>query len=241
MTEKKDHCFVIMPFGGYFDQYYSDIYKPAIEANGLVAIRADSLFRPSTIISDIWEFTNSSKIMLADLTETNPNVMYELGLAHAIAKPTILISETIDSVPFDLRSLRVLTFNKNETGWDAKLKKNISQSIAETLSSPIDAVLPTFLKLKPNIPEVNEFSTDLLEIKQMLNKAISGSMQTDGPKTINPKFKVLGSKEFYDAVADAKRLYFNDGLEVSDIKQHLMDKYSISQISADDIFKKVRN
>ncbi len=241
MRENKEHCFVIMPFGGYFDQYYTDIYKPSIEANGLVSLRVDSLLKPSTIVSDIWELTNSSKIMLADLTGINPNVMYELGLAHAIAKPTILISETIDSVPYDLRSIRVLTFDKNETGWDEKLRKNLTQSIAETLTSPIDSVLPAFLKLKPNNPEVNEFSTDLLEIKQMLNKAISGSMQTDNAKTANSKFKILGPKEFFAAVAEAKKLYFQDGLELFDIKKRLIEEYSISQITADDIFKKVRN
>jgi hypothetical protein len=229
-----------MPFGGYFDQYYNDIYKPAIEDNGLTSIRADSLFRPSTIISDIWEFTNSSKIMLADLTSTNANVMYELGLAHAIAKPTILISEKIDDVPFDLRSLRVLTFNKNETNWDTKLREKITKSISETLNSPTDAVLPTFLKIKPNVPEVNVLTSDVIEIKQMLNKVISSSLPSDDNTKTSSKPKVLGSSEFIDAVAEARKLYFQDGWEIADIKHHLINHYSISQIAADDIFKRIR-
>ena len=229
-----------MPFGGYFDQYYNDIYKPAIEENDMIAIRADSLFRPSTIISDIWEFTNSATIMLADLTGTNPNVMYELGLAHAIAKPTILISETIESVPFDLRSLRVLTFDKNETTWDTKLRMKIKQSISETLNSPIDAVMPTFLRVKPNIPEVTEFSTDLIEIKQMLNKAISGSLRFWESEK-KSKSKILNEEVFREAVRVAKKLYYDDGWEISNIKHHLVRRYSIDPITADDIFKRARN
>jgi len=47
-------------------------------------------------------------VLLADLTGKNPNVFYELGLAHALAKPVILIAETLDDIPFDLRALRVI-------------------------------------------------------------------------------------------------------------------------------------
>jgi hypothetical protein len=50
----RDVCFVIMPFGGWLDDYYQDIYCPAIEAAGLEPHRADDLFRPSTIVNDIW-------------------------------------------------------------------------------------------------------------------------------------------------------------------------------------------
>src|SRR5690349_20368297 len=83
----KPTCFAIMPFGGWFDDYYDDLYCPAIRAAGLEPKRADDLYRPSTIINDIWSYTQSAKIILADLTGKNPNVFYELGLAHALAKP----------------------------------------------------------------------------------------------------------------------------------------------------------
>lgn len=85
-------CFVIMPFGGWSDDYFSSIYHPAITEAGLKAHRADDLFRPSAIVSDIWAFIKISKVLLADLTAKNPNVFYELGLAHALAKPVVLVS-----------------------------------------------------------------------------------------------------------------------------------------------------
>ncbi|UCH95687.1 MAG: hypothetical protein JSV88_02260, partial [Candidatus Aminicenantes bacterium] len=86
----KDICFIIMPFGGWFDTYYESIYIPAIKSAGLEPKRADNLYRPSTIVNDIWTYTKKAKIVLADLSERNPNVFYELGLAHALAKPAIL-------------------------------------------------------------------------------------------------------------------------------------------------------
>jgi hypothetical protein len=85
-------CFTIMPFGGWFDEYYTSIYKPAIISAGLHPCRADDWYRPSAIVNDIWAYTKSAKLILADLTGKNPNVFYELGLAHALAKPAILIA-----------------------------------------------------------------------------------------------------------------------------------------------------
>src|ERR1041384_2996075 len=80
-------CFVIMPFGNWSDHYYEEVYVPAIESAGLIARRADDLYRPSAIVNDIWSLTKEARVILADLSGKNPNVFYELGLAHAIARP----------------------------------------------------------------------------------------------------------------------------------------------------------
>src|SRR5216683_4448543 len=104
--KEKEICFTIMPFGGWLDDYYESIYCPAIEAAGLSPHRADDLFRPGTIVTDIWDYTKRAKLLLADLTGKNPNVFYELGLAHALKKPAILVAESMDDIPFDLRALR---------------------------------------------------------------------------------------------------------------------------------------
>ena len=101
-----------MPFGGWLDDYYETIYRPAIIAAGLEPHRADDLYRPSTIVTDIWSYTRRAKLLLADLTGKNPNVFYELGLAHALAKPVILVAEEMDDIPFDLRALRIIVYDK---------------------------------------------------------------------------------------------------------------------------------
>ena len=147
-SKNNDKCFVIMPFGGYFDSYYSNIYRPAIEAVGLRAKRADDLCRPSTIVQDIWTYTKEAKLVLADLTDKNPNVFYELGLAHALAKPAILITNSMADVPFDLRALRVIEYDKKYPNWGQSLKEKIENSIKETIESPISSVLPAFLDAK---------------------------------------------------------------------------------------------
>ncbi|MFX0194575.1 MAG: hypothetical protein ACFFCW_00510 [Candidatus Hodarchaeota archaeon] len=98
-------CFVMMPFREPFNLYYETIFKPAITAANLNPTRADDLFRPSAIVSDLWQMIQKAKALLAELTLKNANVFYELGLAHAIGKPVVLIAETEDDIPFDLQQL----------------------------------------------------------------------------------------------------------------------------------------
>ena len=76
--------------------------------------------------NDIWDYTQRAKILLADLTGKNANVFYELGLAHAAGKPVILVTGSIDDVPFDLRALRVIEYDKNAPDWGKVLKGKLS-------------------------------------------------------------------------------------------------------------------
>jgi hypothetical protein len=168
---QKEVCFVIMPFGGWLDDYYVEIYSPAIRAVGLRSHRADDLFRPSTIINDIWSYTKKAKVLLADLTGKNANVFYELGLAHALGKPAILVAESMEDIPFDLRALRIILFDKNAPDWGQRLKEKIESSLKEVLQSPVEAVLPAFLDVKSTTskPTVSSEQRDFIEIKQELD------------------------------------------------------------------------
>jgi len=164
-------CFVLMPFGGWFDNYYADIYYQAILKAGCEPRRADDLYRPSNIVQDIWSLTKKAKLLLADLTNKNPNVFYELGLAHALAKPVIMITESIDDIPFDLRSLRIIQYDKNEPGWGIILQKKIIKAIKETLASPNETIPTAFLETNRSdihTPKITKQEKELLEVKQEL-------------------------------------------------------------------------
>lgn len=147
-------CFVMMPFKEPFNMYYNSIFIPAIRAAKLNPNRADDLFRPGVIVTDLWKMIQDAKVLLAELTTKNANVFYELGLAHAIGKPIVLVSETEDDIPFDLRQLRVLRYNKNDPSWGEKLMQEIIFALQETLESPIEAVPSIFRKkVKSQAPE----------------------------------------------------------------------------------------
>jgi hypothetical protein len=170
-TMSKDVCFVIMPFGGWLDDYYQDIYCPAIEAAGLEPHRADDLFTPSTIVNDIWQYTKRAKLVLADLSGKNPNVFYELGLAHALAKPAVLVAESMENVPFDLRALRVIVYDKNAPDWGTLLREKVTTAVKDVMKAPAESVLPAFLDTKGSASKtsVTPQEKELLEIRQQLD------------------------------------------------------------------------
>jgi hypothetical protein len=89
---ERSSCFVVMPLGGIWDLYYAQIYELAIAEAGLAPVRADDVFRTGSILQDIVDLLTRASIVLADITENNRNVHYELGLAHALGKPTILVA-----------------------------------------------------------------------------------------------------------------------------------------------------
>ena len=163
-AKKKEICFVIMPFGDWFDDYSTNVYAPAIKSAGLEPRRADDLYRPSAIINDIWSYTKKAKLIVADLTDKNPNVFYELGLAHACTKPAILLTESMEDVPFDLRALRVLEYDKNDPNWGATLEADLKKAIEETLDTPLSTVLPTFLDEKDIARQTGSLTEDQRQI-----------------------------------------------------------------------------
>lgn len=137
-------CFVIMPFGPGFDDRFKTVYAPAINDAGLQPLRADSLSKPSSIIEDIWRSIKQSVLLLADLTGQNPNVFYELGLAHAIGKPAVLITDRVQAVPFDLRSLRLLVHKRG--GTKARLRRLITTALMQTLDDKAGSLPLAFLE-----------------------------------------------------------------------------------------------
>lgn len=128
-------CFVISPFGAPFDDYYKEIFTPAILAAGLEVFRADDIYGVGPIMQDVWDSIRESSVVLADLTTKNPNVFYELGIAHSYQKPVILLSKTMEDVPFDLRHYRVIIYNTAGVFWAKELKERITNTVTYLLES----------------------------------------------------------------------------------------------------------
>lgn len=139
-----DTCFVMMPFGHWFDTYYKELFAPAIKEAGMEPMRADELFSTGTVIEQIWEQIQKSKILLADLTGKNANVFYELGLAHAAQKPVVFTSASLDDVPFDLRHLRVIIYDIHDPFWGEKLKTNLAAYLKNAKNEPEKSIPQPF-------------------------------------------------------------------------------------------------
>ena len=110
-------CFVIMPFSPTYNTEYERVIRPAVEATGLACIRADEIYSKPQIMADIWKSIRSARLVIAELTGRNTNVFYEVGLAHTLGKPVIIITRNEEDVPFDLKALRYVYYNTEDPFW----------------------------------------------------------------------------------------------------------------------------
>jgi hypothetical protein len=137
-------CFVMQPFAPPHGDYYEKIFKPAIEKTGLHAVRADAeIFGTGKIIDQVWRGINTAKVLVAELTTRNPNVFYELGLAHALDKPVVLVSSNESDVPFDLQHIRVVYYDVSDPFWGNKLIEKVAENILSALKNPEEAIFKT--------------------------------------------------------------------------------------------------
>ena len=126
--------FVLSPYKKPFDTIYTDHIKPSIESiKGLACLRADDIYDNRPIIEDIWRCTNEARIIISELTGRNANVFYETGIAHTIGKEVILITQSMDDVPFDLRHLRCIVYEYTPRGIK-NLESNLKSTVLNILA-----------------------------------------------------------------------------------------------------------
>lgn len=116
-------CFVLMPFRKEFEESYQ-VIKAAVEGGGYTVRRADEIHETRSIMQIICEQIGRADLLVADLTDRNPNVFYELGYAHALGKNTILVTRRADDVPFDLRHRQYVLYDPGKLG--TELAKPVS-------------------------------------------------------------------------------------------------------------------
>ena len=116
---RHNHVFVAAPFEEPFTTIYTDHIKPVCARLGLQAERADEVFGDQPIIEDIGESINSSQVIVADVTGRNPNVMYEIGIAHTVGRPVLIATQSMDDVPFDLKHYRCIIYEYTPRGCKA--------------------------------------------------------------------------------------------------------------------------
>lgn len=112
----------MMPFGQGFTEVYRAIQTAATE-NVMVCNRADDIWVNPAIIDDVAALIDSSSIIVVDCTGKNPNVFYELGLAHAWGKEVIIITQSAADIPFDLQHIRYIQYLNNNEGRDDLARK----------------------------------------------------------------------------------------------------------------------
>ena len=99
-------AFILMPFDADFEEVYTELIQKPLADAGFTVRRADSLLNQRNILQDVVRGIAQAELIVADVSGLNPNVMYEVGLAHAMGKRTVMITQDIDELPFDFRTYR---------------------------------------------------------------------------------------------------------------------------------------
>jgi hypothetical protein len=134
---RQQSMFLIMPYGeAWSDDVHDTVCQAATDSCWTVS-RGDRRFSHQDLLLNIWAEVCRSEIVLADITSHTPNVLYEIGLAHAIGKPVVLLLQEGERIPFDLSVQRTIFYNPSAPGWKAAL----AQSICRLLEA-LDAERP---------------------------------------------------------------------------------------------------
>ncbi|NIM17856.1 MAG: response regulator [Candidatus Aminicenantes bacterium] len=155
-NNKSKNCFVIMPFSStescteeQWAEIFKNVIKPAVEEAGFNYECFKAEIEQSSILEKVFKNLKKSELVIADITDNNPNVLYELGIRHAIGGAAIVIAQNNNDIPFDL-----LHYPFKKYGWKTerernKLKEEIIKAIDFIENNPEEAVSPVLKYLNP--------------------------------------------------------------------------------------------
>lgn len=134
--------FMITPFRDEFDTVYRNVIEPTVTDMNLTIKRGDEFNSVSgQIMSEVWAAINACRLVIVETSEVNANVYYELGIAHTLGKPAILITQAkdIEDFPFDIRHLRFIVYENTIAGGEA-LEQALRDSIIRIINDLEDGV-----------------------------------------------------------------------------------------------------
>jgi len=150
----EDECFFITPIGaeGSPERERADgvldvIVRPAAEAVGLRAVRADLLGEPGQITRQVVDHVLTARAAVADLTGRNANVFWELGVRHAFQKPVVLIAQEGQELPFDVFSMRTIFYDSQSFASAGKARESVIEQLRNAMDGAVESPVSTSVDL----------------------------------------------------------------------------------------------
>ena len=176
MSKKKHKCFVIMPFSKsseshteeYWTLHFENFLKPGIEELSNIDVHRSAELR-SDIIKEIIKDLYLSNFVVADLTDHNPNVFWELGVRQSLKYGTITIAEDGTNLPFDISTKSTLFYYPGNSKKNEKFLQNLREAIKDCITNPNKSdstVIDVTTKIKGDVLIPDEFGSLKREIYQ---------------------------------------------------------------------------
>jgi hypothetical protein len=167
-------CFVLMPFASEFDEVYRQLVQPVAREVGLTVLRADEIAGPGFILEQIRAAIVQARIVIADVTDGNPNVLYELGFTQALGKSLVIVAKENSKFPFDVAHQRILTYGTD-------LQKARQRLRAAFLYALLDERLAESAKLLEIGSYAAAIATSAIVLEQTLREIVGRVAPDDAP------------------------------------------------------------
>ncbi len=198
MPEKD--CFIIAPIGDAesdtrkrSDQILKHVISPALKECGYKATRADQISEPGMITSQVIQRIVDDPLVVADLTERNPNVFYELAIRHAIRKPLVQIIKKGEQIPFDVAGTRTIHVDHHDLDSVESAKSEIIAQVKAleknpaNLETPISVSLDLQLLRQSDNPEQRSLADVLSVITELRSSVLGLEKRLDNPEALIPR------------------------------------------------------
>lgn len=196
----KKRCFVIAPIGEASsdtrkrsDQILKHVVAPAVDACGYEKpVRADQIAEPGMITSQVIQHIVDDELVIADLTERNPNVFYELAVRHAVRRPLVQMIRKGDQIPFDVAGARtVFVDHKDLDSVEAAIEEISNQIRAlekdpSKLETPISVSLDLQLLKQSENPEERSLGDVLTSLSELRSVITVMQKKLDDPTELLP-------------------------------------------------------
>ena len=196
---KLQDCFVISPIGDAesetrkrSDQVFKHIIIPSVSKHNYKPIRADHISEPGIITTQVIQYIVDAPLVIADLTERNPNVFYELAIRHAIKKPFIQIIKKGEQIPFDVAATRIIHFDIQDLDSVDQAKSDIENQMQKIIKGDgeFDNTISISLELKilkeSGNPEQMSFADLLSVITELRSGILSIEKRISDPTNLIP-------------------------------------------------------
>jgi len=167
LQRQRDRVFVAMPFEASHSKTLWKVLQSICEIHEFNPRRGDSAQASHSVVADVLEELESAEVVIADLTGLNPNVLYELGIAHVRCDAVVLPCQGGQTLPFDLASIQCLFFDLSTVSGKEEMAVNLGERTQSVIAD---------LKLLADLPD-DELKNEIIWYSGFLSSFSVGEVK----------------------------------------------------------------
>jgi hypothetical protein len=182
-------CFVIGPIGDpgtetntRANQFFRYLVAPVAEEFGYKAVRGDQLSRPGIISTQLIQHVADADLVVADLTDHNPNVFYELAVRHAMQRPLVQFIDRAQRLPFDIAGMRTIFFDIHDLDSVEDARSQFRGYLEAKDDQPIDTPISVARDMKRLWESDDPTAMALADVLAEVS-ALRGEVRSERPAT----------------------------------------------------------